>query len=341
MNSDVCEKHHRKRNVSKTMENSFKEKAHNELLSVLPRDNGGICAFLSALAKVSGSVEISRRRVNLFIAVESFAQALAVAGLFKILYPAEFEIEAEHIRTQKKEGVNYSVMVPVGFTKQALFDLMLMEAENDEYGAFTDGIPQDLVKSNENAVSYLKGLFLGCGGVYVPDTVTDSDKKGGYHFEFALNDENTAADALNLLARFGVAAKQSERGNHFLVYIKDKEIISDMLRLIELNDCVLSLQAIIDERETANSINRATICEAANLDKTYTAASKQLLAIGAIEERDGLDSLAPALREAAQIRLEYQQASLAELADILGVTKNCLNHRFRKIIEIAGTDAPQ
>lgn len=111
-----------------------------------------------------------------------------------------------------------------------------------------------------------------------------------------------------------------------------------MLALLDLGDSVLRLKSIIDERETANSINRVTICEAANLDKTYAAASKQLMEIGIIEERDGLDSLSPALRETACARMEYQQASMSELAEILGITKSCLNHRLRKISEIAGAD---
>jgi DNA-binding protein WhiA len=104
---------------------------------------------------------------------------------------------------------------------------------------------------------------------------------------------------------------------------------------MNLAESVLELKNIIDERETRSNINRQVICEAANLDKTYTAASKQLLAIGTIEEGEGLDSLTPVLKDTASARMEYPQASMNELAEILGVTKNCLNHRLRKIIEIA------
>jgi DNA-binding protein WhiA len=317
---------------------NFKQKAQNELLMSLPETNGGVTAFLSALAKVSGSVDIVKKRVNLFVSTESLEQAGAVTSLLKKLYPAEFEIEVEHAKTARGDGMSYRIMVPAGFTKQALSDLCLMDVSGGEYSSFTAGIPQSLVKDAKDAAGYLKGLFMGCGSIYVPSTDLSSDKKDGYHFEFQFDDELLASDVKELLERFGIAAKQSERGNHFLVYIKDKDTILAALDFLELSDCVLSLQAIIDERETANSINRATICEAANLDKTYAAASKQLIAIGAIEERDGLDSLAPPLKEAAEIRLEYQQASLAELADILGVTKSCLNHRFRRLVEIAGIE---
>jgi DNA-binding protein WhiA len=139
----------------------------------------------------------------------------------------------------------------------------------------------------------------------------------------------------NLLASLGISAKINERGNVWLVYIKDKEEIVKVLATMGLGDTVMALRKIIDERETANALNRAVICETANLDKTYVAASKHLLAIGIIEESEGLESLPPALQETARIRMEFQQASYEEMAEILGVSKSCLNHRLRKLVEIA------
>lgn len=150
-----------------------------------------------------------------------------------------------------------------------------------------------------------------------------------------MDGEKFAADVAELLAVFGVHAKISERGALNLVYIKDKEEILSALALLGLAESVLKLKGIIDERETANSINRVTICEAANLDKTYAAASRQLMEIGAIEESVGLESLTPALRDTANARMEYPQASMSELARILGVGKSCLNHRLRKLADIA------
>ena len=105
--------------------------------------------------------------------------------------------------------------------------------------------------------------------------------------------------------------------------------------MLELSDCVLKLQSIIDERETANSLNRVIICETANLDKTFTAASKHLLAIGELKNKDIFDTLPVQLKETANARAEHPEASLNELAEILGVSKSCLNHRLRKIVELA------
>ena len=77
------------------------------------------------------------------------------------------------------------------------------------------------------------------------------------------------------------------------------------------------------------------ICETANLDKTFAAASKHLLAIGELKNRDIFDSLPTQLKQTAEARAEHPEATLNELAEILGVSKSCLNHRLRKIVELA------
>lgn len=94
---------------------SFKENAENELLSVLPSEDRDIRAFLSAAAKQGGYIHISGKRRNLVIGLSSYAECLAVVGLLKRLYPTEFEISAEHVRTGMKKGsTSYAVAVPTG-----------------------------------------------------------------------------------------------------------------------------------------------------------------------------------------------------------------------------------
>ena len=304
----------------------FKDNAAKELLSVLPSEAQDVRAFLSAAAKQGGYIHIVGKRRNLVFNLESYDECLAVVKLLRTLYPSEFEISAERVRSGVKKGSTaFSVSVPTGFAGQAVEDFCLADG----------GVPAFATESRRAAENYLKGLFLVCGSVYVPSAEGDGEKREGYHFEFAVDGEKFAADVAELLAVFGVHAKISERGALNLVYIKDKEEILSALALLGLAESVLKLKGIIDERETANSINRVTICEAANLDKTYAAASRQLMEIGAIEESVGLESLTPALRDTANARMEYPQASMSELARILGVGKSCLNHRLRKLADIA------
>ena len=314
------------------MQKSFKDSAREELLGVLPKKREEIVAFLSALAKSCGSIEIAKKRYNLCFWLADYDEGLKVVELLKTLYPAEFELSLDKTKTGAEAC---SVQVPSGFSKQAIEDFGLMKINVDEYLAFVEGIPQDVVTTIATKVAYFKGLFLGCGSVYVPSTSDQSEKRDGYHFELQLDDDLFAEDVMELLSDLRINTRMSDRGEHKLVYVKDKDEIVKALATLDLADCVLKLRSIIDERETANSLNRVIICETANLDKTFTAASKHLLAIGELRNKDMFDSLPAQLKETADARADHPEASLSELAEILGVSKSCLNHRLRKIVELA------
>lgn len=313
------------------MEKTFKEQTHYELLDIVPQDDACIKAFLSAFCKSVGSIEISKKRLNLVLQLENYSQGLVIVELLQKLYPTEFELNIEQAKSGAKQGQQIvSLCVPSSFTKQILIDLCLMTNENEGLGEFIENVPYDLLEDEECKKAFLQGLYLACGSIYVPN-----EKKGGYHFEFQIENELYATQVAKILEEYSIEPKMSDRGEFKLVYIKDKDQIMKTLLFLNLADSALTLQGIINERETANNLNRAVICETANLDKTFAASSKHLQAIAIIEENIGFDNLPVQLRETIDARLNNEQASLQELADILGVTKSCLNHRLRKVLEMA------
>lgn len=315
------------------MEMSFKEYARAEMLGVLPQKNEEILAFLSGLARTCGSVEISAKHVNLCFWLQSYDEGLAVVGLLKRLYPTNFELSLDK---NKQGGEACKIQVPSGISRQAMSELGIMQINVDEYDAFVEGIAFELVKSVPCKVAYLKGMFLGSGSIWVPSMTANGTMREGYHFELQLDDELYANDVMELMSDLRINTRMSERGDHKLVYIKDKDEIVKLLATLELNECTLKLQAIIDERETANSINRSVICETANFDKTLTASAKQMIAIAELKTKEIFDTLPQQLKQTADARAQYPDASLNELAEILGVSKSCLNHRLRRLVELAG-----
>ena len=88
-------------------------------------------------------------------------------------------------------------------------------------------------------------------------------------------------------------------------------------------------------RELVNNTNRRKNCDLGNLNRQVEAVAKQTDAIKKIQANLGLETLKKDLRETAQARLDNPDETLNELAEILGVTKSCLNHRLRKIVAIA------
>ena len=99
----------------------------------------------------------------------------------------------------------------------------------------------------------------------------------------------------------------------------------------------MELENLRVEKEVRNSINRQVNCEAANITKTVTAASKQIEDILYLQRHYGLSNLPDNLRQMAETRLEHPESSLQELGGYLNppVGKSGVNHRLRKISEIA------
>ena len=79
-------------------------------------------------------------------------------------------------------------------------------------------------------------------------------------------------------------------------------------------------------------------CDLANMNKTVNASTKQVEEINIIQENIGLENLSEKLRIVAELRLKYQELPLKDLAEKMGddeISKSGLNHRFRKISQIA------
>ncbi|MGN0795733.1 MAG: DNA-binding protein WhiA [Christensenellales bacterium] len=312
---------------------NFKELVIEEILSSCPKQLCCGRAFLSAVLRTAGSVELTKKGMNCVIAVDNAGMAERVAEIIKDIYFTDVEIEKNKVKSGVKRGEDVFILkIPQGTSKEILSECGLMTMENESFSSFVRGVPQSVVKNSCCAKEYLKGLFLSSGSVYVPSTTEGGHS--GYHIEYQLVDEKEADDVLELLKRFALTFKKSERGNNFLVYAKDKNLLLDFFRVLSLTETSIELEKIIADRELNNSINRNVICEAANLDKTFAAAAKQIVAIEEMDKEIGLENLPDGLKDVANARLNNPTATMSELAEILGISKSCLNHRLRKIIEM-------
>ena len=178
--------------------------------------------------------------------------------------------------------------------------------------------------------AFLRGVFLICG------TVTDPQKE--YHLEFSTPYLHLAEDLVGVLHRVKAAQLSpsiARRKNSYIVYIKESAAIEDFLTLTGAVNSAMNLMQIKMYKETYNNLNRVSNCETANLDKTYSAATKQIAAIALISDKVGLDELPADLREAAVLRLENPEMSLREMGERLSISRSGVNHRLRRILEFA------
>ena len=178
--------------------------------------------------------------------------------------------------------------------------------------------------------AFLRGVFLICG------TVTDPQKE--YHLEFTTPHLHLAEDLVAVLQNVKAAQFSpsiAKRKNSYIVYIKESSAIEDFLTLIGAANSAMELMQIKMYKEAYNNMNRVSNCETANLDKTYSAASKQIAAIALISDKIGLEELPADLQEVATLRLHNPEMSLREMGERLSISRSGVNHRLRRIMEFA------
>ncbi len=178
-------------------------------------------------------------------------------------------------------------------------------------------------------VSFIKGSFLAGG------SVTDPMKR--YHLELVTDHYNVSREIFPMLLDMGFEPKSTSRGGNYIVYFKQSEAIADMLTTLGAPVSAMNVMSAKIEKEMTNSVNRKVNCDTANVLKSVDAAQRQLEAIRKIGQNSGIESLPERLRETAMLRLENPEYSMSELAaaHTPPITKSCLNHRIRKLTEIA------
>ena len=176
---------------------------------------------------------------------------------------------------------------------------------------------------------FLRGVFLGCA------TVTDPNK--GYHMEISLPTEGRC-DALRvyLEARLSRAGKV-KRGKRFGLYYKSNGAISDFLYYIGGSGASFGLANVWIKRDIRNNVNRGINCEARNISRSVDASMRQREAIERLGENGKLSSLPEELQITARLRMEYPDASLAELSLLHEppISKSGLNRRLTRLLEEA------
>jgi len=192
-----------------------------------------------------------------------------------------------------------------------------------------EGIRASLVKRQCCLRAYLRGVFLGCGSVSNPET--------SYHLELVLSSEAYAQAMVNLLQRVGLQARINKRKQMQVVYLKEAEQIASLLRLIGAHGALLRLEDVRAMKDVRNQVNRLVNCDTANLEKAVSTGLRQVHTIQYIIAKAGSDHLPASLRQVAELRLEYPEASLKELGNLLDpkLGKSGVNHRLRRLAEIA------
>lgn len=177
--------------------------------------------------------------------------------------------------------------------------------------------------------AFLRGVFFAGG------SITDPAKR--YHLELTTSHMQVSRELDVLLRECGYPPKSVSRNGSFVTYFKQSHQIEDFLTLIGAPVAAMNVMTAKMEKDLRNSVNRRLNCDSANLDKAVGAAQEQLEAIRKLEAAGFLEKQPEKLRQTASLRAANPELTLSELAEEFDppVTKSCLNHRLRKLVELA------
>ena len=306
---------------------SFTTDVKKEIVSHAKRrkNTDALAAAFSAFVRTSGTLGTSEGVSTFFLVSETEAVAEFFMDVFFRLFGEELHVVRAAM--DKKSGRDKLVLLcPEGISVPALKKLGLLKKGTTE---IRDGILPTLIKDEARKIAYIQGAFLGGGSCVLPGAST------GYHLEIVFSEVKTAKDFCRLLDEFEIIARLVERKETFVVYIKSKEAISDFLALVGANHALDKFSALVEKRDEANQSNRARNCISGNADKTAIASVKQVFAIRKLHDKADFNEISEELKVLARARLQFPLKTLKELADYLGVSKSCINHRMRKLMELA------
>ena len=200
---------------------------------------------------------------------------------------------------------------------------------SDPAGSLALHINYAVLEEEHCRTAFLRGAFLAGGSV--------SDPAKGYHLELVTSHYSVSRELAALLPEAGFTPKQTTRKANYVTYFKSSETIADFLTALGAPISAMELINAKLEKHLRGSVNRRVNCDSANLDKAVDAALEQVEAIERFARTRGLDALPDKLRQTAELRLAHPELTLSQLSALFDppVTKSCLNHRLRKLMELA------
>jgi DNA-binding protein WhiA len=303
---------------------SYTSNIKNEICNIDYSDSE-MMSELSAILNIG--VKIYDDRFEIYS--ENVSVARRIYKLLKDIYHIQIDMDNTSINSLRG---NKLVLLTVKDKFEVILDDLCILKNNDRLY-----VPLDyLVDEQTDKMAYIRGSFMICGSINDPKT-------SRYHAEFVIQNEETAEYLNNLLNELYLNSKVIKRDKNYMVYIKEAEKISDLIRMLNATTSLFYYEDIRIYRDHKNMTNRLNNCEQANVDKSINASNEQLELISRLRELIDFDLLDEKIKTICIYKEKYPETSMGELAEIISsetekpITKSCINHRFRKIKEMVNS----
>ncbi len=286
-------------------------------------------AELSAILSYEGHIIRSGTKKYLKLQTENLVVARKYFTLIRKTFNINNDVSVKTSISQNKNSIYTMIIKDIGAVENILQATKLSTGDSSEHSSRL-GLADHMIVQNACCKrAFIRGAFLSSGSM--------SDPQKAYHLEVVLSDHLKAEQLREIIQTFAIDAKIVMRKKSYVVYIKEGSQIVDLLNVMEAHVALMNLENVRILKEMRNSINRQVNCEAANISKTVTAATKQMEDILYIRDNVGLGDLPDNLEDVARLRIDYPEASLKELGAMLlpPIGKSGVNHRLRKLSMIA------
>lgn len=305
---------------------SFTTDIKKEIISRGVYDEEQAKAALSAFIHTSGNVGVIHGEPSFFIVSETENVAEFFMQVFSETFG--FDLSITSVTRDRMSGRGKLLLQCAETRAKEVLSALGFIKRN---GELREGIAAARLADEEREIAYIQGAFLGGGSCTLPN----ESGKTGYHLEIVFPEKQTAKAFCKILQEFELIAKVTERKETYVVYLKSKEVISDFLAVIGADNSLRKFSQLVEKRDEANHNNRTQNCMAGNADKAATASAKQVIAIQRLMKSNTASEIHEDLLLTAKTRLENPLKSMQELADYMKISKSCLNHRMRKLMELA------
>ena len=304
---------------------SFSSKVKEELSKECNSPRHCCIAETAAIISMCGKVIFDEKdHVRIEIHTENVTVARKYFTLLKKTYNINTDISIRHSSSLNK---NRSYVLSVNDDETARKILMTCRLMKP-FGVIEEdfSISDSLIIQRECCKrAFIRGAFLAAGSV--------SDPVKTYHFEIVCLSEAKAKQLQMIMETFNINARVIKRRKYFVVYVKDSSQVVDLLNIKGAYNALMDMENVRIVKDMRNNVNRKVNCETANINKTVSAAVKQIEDIRFIQMSSAFDELPESLQEMAELRVRYPEATLAELGQLLDtpVGKSGVNHRLKKI----------
>ena len=285
---------------------SYAQTVKDELARIFDEDENCLRAELAAMLKVGTVLNEGRLEFSTLNA----AVARKVIKLLNKFYPAA----KREVATIRTKGIAKRLRYFVRIFLTGVVDEFFQKADSPEI------VPDDFAR-----VAYLRGAFMATGTINKPES--------SYYLEIISSSESAANFVRQILKDLDFRPSKSLRKNILGNYICEGDAIEDFLGMVGADETLERFQIVRNLKEVRANVNRLVNVETANLNKMIDAAQRQIADIKILLKHNV--KLKEDFQQTLEMRLQFPEYSVGELAEKLFVTRQALNYRFKIMHKLA------